>query len=315
MRGFAARPASGGTTSSITPIVGTTSSCSVDEHVDVWLICWNDEQETGFHDHDVSNGAFHVCDGQIVEDRLAFDGPRSRSFVAGESASFDASHVHRLQHVGDEPTVTIHAYSPPLVRMGAYVVREDGVLERRTIPASEELRPSRRPDGTARPRRAGRHPAALHPRAWPSLALSRAQPSASTASASAIAPATTSRSMAPGAPGPHGRQRDRLDGAPDRRPRQRVARVTSDQDAELLHPQQQRGGVAIAHAAVPHEDHDPPHERHGVRRQLLRVAAAGLRVEVPLRPRQVELLERPHARSVASEPAVPKGPAATPQPA
>ena len=114
---------------------------NVDEHVDVWLICWNDEQDTGFHDHDVSNGAFHVCDGQIVEDRLALDGPRSRNFVAGESASFDASHVHRLQHTGDEPTVTIHAYSPPLVRMGAYVVREDGVLERRTIPASEELRP------------------------------------------------------------------------------------------------------------------------------------------------------------------------------
>jgi hypothetical protein len=109
--------------------------------VDVWLICWNDEQETGFHDHDISNGAFHVVDGEIVEDRLAFGGPRSRRFATGATASFDASHVHRLQHVGDRPTVTIHAYSPPLVKMGAYVVREDGVLERRTIPASEELRP------------------------------------------------------------------------------------------------------------------------------------------------------------------------------
>jgi hypothetical protein len=112
-----------------------------DDAVDVWLICWNDEQETGFHDHDVSNGAFHVVGGAIVEDRLAFGGPRSRRFDRGDTASFDASHVHRLQHVGDRPTVTIHAYSPPLVRMGAYVVREDGVLERRTIPASEELKP------------------------------------------------------------------------------------------------------------------------------------------------------------------------------
>jgi hypothetical protein len=109
--------------------------------VDVWLICWNDEQETGFHDHDISNGAFHVCEGQILEDRLAFGGPRSHTFAKGQSASFDASHVHRLQHVGDEPSVSIHAYSPPLVKMGAYVVREDGVLERRTIPASEELKP------------------------------------------------------------------------------------------------------------------------------------------------------------------------------
>jgi hypothetical protein len=109
--------------------------------VDVWLICWNDEQETGFHDHDVSNGAFHVCEGRIVEDRLAFGGPRSQTFAKGQSAGFDASHVHRLQHDGDAPSVSIHAYSPPLVKMGAYVVREDGVLERRTIPASEELRP------------------------------------------------------------------------------------------------------------------------------------------------------------------------------
>jgi Cysteine dioxygenase type I len=109
--------------------------------VDVWLICWNDEQETGFHDHDVSNGAFHVVEGELIEDRLAFGGPRSRHFAAGATASFDASHVHRLQHVGDRPSVSIHAYSPPLVKMGAYVVREDGVLERRTIPASEELRP------------------------------------------------------------------------------------------------------------------------------------------------------------------------------
>jgi mannose-6-phosphate isomerase-like protein (cupin superfamily) len=112
-----------------------------DDIVDVWLICWNDEQETGFHDHDVSSGAFHVVDGAIAEDLLALDGARSRRFGRGDTASFGASHVHRLQHVGEQPTVTIHAYSPPLVRMGAYVVREDGVLERRTIPASEELKP------------------------------------------------------------------------------------------------------------------------------------------------------------------------------
>jgi hypothetical protein len=112
-----------------------------DDAMDVWLICWNDEQETGFHDHDISSGAFHVLDGEIAEDLLALDGPVSRLFERGATASFDASHVHRLQHTGDRPTVTLHAYSPPLVRMGAYVVREDGVLERRTIPASEELKP------------------------------------------------------------------------------------------------------------------------------------------------------------------------------
>jgi hypothetical protein len=27
-----------------------------DEHVTAWLICWMDEHDTGFHDHDVSCG-------------------------------------------------------------------------------------------------------------------------------------------------------------------------------------------------------------------------------------------------------------------
>jgi hypothetical protein len=37
--------------------------------------------------------------------------------------------------------VSIHAYSPPLWRMGTYVVGTDGTLERRSISYAEELRP------------------------------------------------------------------------------------------------------------------------------------------------------------------------------
>ena len=28
-----------------------------DDHVAVWLICWMDDHDTGFHDHDLSAGA------------------------------------------------------------------------------------------------------------------------------------------------------------------------------------------------------------------------------------------------------------------
>ena len=41
----------------------------------------------------------------------------------------------------DAPAVSIHAYSPPLWRMGAYVVEPDGTLRRESISYAEELRP------------------------------------------------------------------------------------------------------------------------------------------------------------------------------
>ena len=40
--------------------------------------------------------------------------------------------------------MTLHVYSPPLLRMGAYAVGEDGVLVRHTMSSSEELRPAQR---------------------------------------------------------------------------------------------------------------------------------------------------------------------------
>jgi hypothetical protein len=46
-----------------------------------------------------------------------------------------------VRHAGSDPAVTLHVYSPPLLSMGAYVVGENGRLQRQTIPASEELRP------------------------------------------------------------------------------------------------------------------------------------------------------------------------------
>jgi predicted metal-dependent enzyme (double-stranded beta helix superfamily) len=113
-----------------------------DEHLTVWLICWMDDHDTGFHDHDASAGAVAVVGGRVREERLTLAGEsRDRLFSAGEVFQFSAPDIHRLRHAGSDPAVTIHAYSPPLLRMGAYFVDQDGVLARRPMSPAEELRP------------------------------------------------------------------------------------------------------------------------------------------------------------------------------
>jgi hypothetical protein len=114
-----------------------------DDHVDVWVISWTNGSDTGFHDHDVSQGAVAVVDGQVIEERLAVGtAPLEIRHAAGTAFDFDASHVHRMRQDMEAPAVTIHAYSPPLWRMGAYAIAADGTLRRQSISAAEELRPA-----------------------------------------------------------------------------------------------------------------------------------------------------------------------------
>ncbi len=112
------------------------------DHVEVWLICWMDDHDTGFHDHDVSAGAVAVVSGAVREERLVLgDRPTWRVARAGEVFGFAAHDIHRVLHVGAAPAVTIHVYSPPLRRMGAYEVSASGALARHSISHAEELRP------------------------------------------------------------------------------------------------------------------------------------------------------------------------------
>ena len=115
-----------------------------DEHLDIWLICWSRDHDTGFHDHDLSAGAVAVAVGSVREERLALgravDDPISRIAAAGSSFSFGASDIHRVLHAGGGPAVTIHAYSPPLLRIGSYAVEPDGQLRRFAVSYETELR-------------------------------------------------------------------------------------------------------------------------------------------------------------------------------
>lgn len=115
------------------------------EHLTAWVICWMEDHDTGFHDHDASAGAVAVARGRLREERLRPGGGiERRTYAAGQSFHFAPADIHRVRHDGDEPAVSLHLYSPPLDLMGAYVVQGDGSLRRETISYAEELRPLER---------------------------------------------------------------------------------------------------------------------------------------------------------------------------
>ena len=112
-----------------------------DTHVDVWLLCWTPVNDTGWHDHDISSGAVAVVAGELVENNLRVGSASRETRVgAGESFAFGPDHIHRLNGA-ERGTVSVHAYSPPLWRMGQYAVDVDGVLRRVSLSYADELRP------------------------------------------------------------------------------------------------------------------------------------------------------------------------------
>ena len=112
-----------------------------DTHVDVWLLCWTPQNDTGWHDHDISSGAVAVTQGTLTEHNLAIGTPSIETEIhAGTAYSFGPDHIHRL--TGRDPgSVSVHAYSPPLWRMGQYTLGAGGQLRRKSVSYADELRP------------------------------------------------------------------------------------------------------------------------------------------------------------------------------
>ncbi len=111
-----------------------------DTHVDVWVLCWTPQNDTGWHDHDISSGAVAVTQGRLVEHNLSIDGRALQSEIgAGKVYNFGPEHIHRLTGL-DAGSVSIHAYSPPLWRMGQYSIA-GGMLRRKSVSYADELRP------------------------------------------------------------------------------------------------------------------------------------------------------------------------------
>ncbi len=115
-----------------------------DPNIDVWLICWTDDQDTGYHDHDRSQGAVHVCEGAVFEDFFHRDADgwireKTNRHDAGGAFDFDATYIHGVRHAAGAPAVSMHCYSPALWRMGHYEPDESGVLRRVSMTYADEL--------------------------------------------------------------------------------------------------------------------------------------------------------------------------------
>ncbi len=97
---------------------------------EIWLLTWLAGQQTGFHDHGESSGAFVVAGGCLTE-RAAVAGrpePAGRQLPTGAVRSFGPHYVHDVCNDQAEPAISIHAYSPALTSMRRFEVSEAGLL-------------------------------------------------------------------------------------------------------------------------------------------------------------------------------------------
>lgn len=103
---------------------------ATEEAYEVWLLSWLPGQQTGFHDHGPSAGAFSVTLGRLTE-RAVTSGrpdPVARTVRQGGVRKFGPDYIHNVRNDATEPAVSIHAYSPPLTSMRRFDVAPDGQL-------------------------------------------------------------------------------------------------------------------------------------------------------------------------------------------
>lgn len=109
-----------------------------DDELDVWLISWVPDRSTEMHDHGGSLGALTVVSGTLRETRWDGERLRRRRLRAGDQAAFPLGWVHDVVWAPDRdlsppttPTLSVHAYSPPLTAMSYYEVTERNTLRRK----------------------------------------------------------------------------------------------------------------------------------------------------------------------------------------
>lgn len=111
-----------------------------DARVDIWLISWLPSQGTQLHDHGGSAGAFTVLSGTLTEAVSHRGRLDEQPRPAGSSVGFGARYVHDVRNIGDQPAVSVHAYSAPLTSMTFYDL-VDGRLETITSMATDDPEP------------------------------------------------------------------------------------------------------------------------------------------------------------------------------
>jgi hypothetical protein len=111
------------------------------EELDVWLISWVPDRSTELHDHGGSLGALTVVSGALGETRWDGQSLRRRVLAAGDQAAFPLGWVHDVVwsresvavggRTAPAPTLSVHAYSPPLTAMSYYDVTDRNTLRRK----------------------------------------------------------------------------------------------------------------------------------------------------------------------------------------
>ena len=109
-----------------------------DDELDIWLISWVPDRSTELHDHGGSLGALTVVSGALQETRWDGSALRRRRLSAGGQAAFPLGWVHdvvwapeRTISSAPAPTLSVHAYSPPLTAMSYYEVSPQNTLRRK----------------------------------------------------------------------------------------------------------------------------------------------------------------------------------------
>lgn len=133
-----------------------------DEELDVWLISWVPGQPTDLHDHGGSLGALTVISGSLNEFRWDGRALRRRRLDAGDQAGFPLGWVHDVvwaprpvtvpaarpvaPSAGGrpvQPTLSVHAYSPPLTAMSYYQITDRKTLRRARTELTDQPEGSR----------------------------------------------------------------------------------------------------------------------------------------------------------------------------
>jgi Cysteine dioxygenase type I len=133
-----------------------------DDEVDIWLISWVPGHSTELHDHGGSLGALTLLSGSLDEFRWDGERLRLRRLEAGDQAGFPLGWVHDVVWAPSRPapavppvtvsslprvtppsapqgpTLSVHAYSPPLTVMSYYEVTGQHTLRRRRTELTDQ---------------------------------------------------------------------------------------------------------------------------------------------------------------------------------
>jgi hypothetical protein len=116
-----------------------------DDEIDIWLISWVPEHATELHDHGGSLGALTLLSGALDEFRWEGEQLRRRRLDAGDQAGFPLGWVHDVVWAPPQPgapagpTLSVHAYSPPLTAMSYYEVTDRNTLRRRRTELTDQV--------------------------------------------------------------------------------------------------------------------------------------------------------------------------------